>query len=163
MRVLLFCLFFLTACAFGQDTMIADKTLEGTYKKSMCTVDTLISLHLDKKIVIVDSTNLEYEFKSGKRSYVEIRLRSTICSCKDCSFADHLSIDVTGLKPGDKVSISPENTTWIHWNSMMMVNLEQNFAGTLTYNGENDFVLEVYKFIPAQPQVRYDGVRVVKS
>src|SRR5687768_5667849 len=118
MRFFLLFVLFWSVITFGQDTvLIADKTLEGAHKKSMCTVDTLISVHSDKKLVISDSTYLEYEFKPGKRSYVEIRLRSTICSCKDCSFADHLSIDVTGLKPGDQISISPSNTTWIHWNS----------------------------------------------
>ena len=81
----------------------------------------------------------------------------------DCSYADHILVDITGLKPGKEMELSPSNSVWIIWNSLMIPVSESTFSGVLKYNGEKDFSFEIFKYVPGQSWLTYDGIRVERQ
>lgn len=154
----------LTFNGFSQkDTASTDRSDEGIHKKSLCVVDTTVLIHDQKLLAIKDTNDWSYEFNQGSKKYLEINLRTTVCWCTDCSFAEHVLIDITGLKPGAKVKLNSENTTWLSWNSLMIGHAETHFKGQLIYNSDKSFTLQIYKFVPGQPSLKYDGIRIVRK
>jgi hypothetical protein len=163
-RVLFFLLIvFAFNCFSQEDSLSADRSIDGIHKKSSCVVDTTIVIQNQKNLVIKDTTDWNYEFASGAKKYLEVNLRTTVCWCTDCSFAEHVLIDITGLKPGDKIKLTSQNTTWLAWNSMMIGHSEINFKGQLVYNSDQSFTLEIYKFVPGKSELKYDGICIVEK
>ncbi len=163
-RLLFVFIFVFGLNSFSQkDSLSADRSHEGMHKKSSCVVDTTIVIQDQKNLVIKDTTDWNYEFDSGKKKYLEVNLRTTVCWCTDCSFAEHVLIDITALKPGDKIKLTNQNTTWLSWNSMMIGYSELNFKGYLVYNSDQSFTLEIFKFLPGKNELKYDGIRVEKK
>jgi hypothetical protein len=162
-KILLLLPLFFSLNGFSQkDTLSVDRSDEGMHKKTSCVVDTTIVIQDQKSLIIKDTTDWNYEFVSGKKKYLEVSLRTTVCRCTDCSFAEHVLIDITGLKPGDKIKLTSQNTTWLAWNSLMIGHSEINFKGQLVYNSDQSFTLEIYKFVPGKNELKYDGIRVEK-
>jgi hypothetical protein len=145
------------------DSTTWDRTMDGVYKKSLCAVDTVVTVYTQKSLVIKDSTNWTYEFAAGKRTYLEIKIRTTFCWCVDCSYADHILIDITDLKSAESVEINSTNTVWITWNSLMMSSSETTFAGTLAYKNVSDFTFEIFKYVEGQSWLTYDGIKVERD
>ncbi|MBI3133334.1 MAG: hypothetical protein HYZ14_01555 [Bacteroidetes bacterium] len=139
-----------------------DRTMEGVHKRSLCVVDTMVTLYSQKTLVIEDSVDWSYDFAEGEKTYLEVKIRTTVCSCMDCSYADHVVIDISTLKPGDEVELNPSNTVWFIWNSWMIGSIEQTFTGSLKYTAANDFLIEIYKYVPGQSWLTYDGIKVLR-
>jgi hypothetical protein len=137
--------------------------MDGVHKRSLCLVDTVVTVHSQKKLLVEDSVDWAYDFVEGKQTYLEIKIRTTVCSCMDCSYADHILIDITGLKPKERIELNSSNAVWIIWNSMMMSYSETNFSGSLVYQGDADFTFEIFKYVPGQSWLTYDGIRVERQ
>lgn len=146
-----------------QDTTNRDRTLDGIHLRSKCVVDTSLVFHYNKSLVLKDSSNLIYEFVPGNKIYAEVWVRSTVCLCKDCSFSHHVIVDISTLKETGNLILTKENTVWISMNSMMISTLEKSFTGSIKLLGKNLVVMELLKFLPANPELIYDGMKVVKE
>lgn len=145
------------------DSIGWDRTMEGVNKRSRCLVDTVITVHSEKKLIVRDTVDWSYEFVSGSKTYLEVKIRSTVCSCSDCSFADHILVDVTDIQDGAPVALSVDNTHWFIWNSWMIGHAENTFAGTLDFVSADAMTLELYKYVPGQSWLTYDGIKIVRK
>jgi len=156
-------LFFILLPVFSAaqpDSSNWDRTMDGVNKKSMCLIDTVVTIYDHKLLVIEDSSVWSYDFAEGKRTYLEIKIRTTVCACIDCSYADHILIDITDLPVHEQVELNSGNAVWLIWNSLMIGHSEATFAGKLNYDNPSDFSLEIFKYVPGQSWLTYDGIRV---
>lgn len=132
-------------------------------KQHHCVVDTTLTLHKNKEFKISDTTNYSYTFLPGTQTYIELNLRTTVCQCKDCSFVYNIIVNVTNVKSLSNFVLTTANTYWFSLNSWMMPLQELSFSGIMSLTRHNMLLLDIYKFVPANPALKYDAIKIIKQ
>jgi hypothetical protein len=142
--------FTISTAAFGQknDSLTGPVNIvDGVYIPAYepCMYDSIARLHNKATFVIADSSTYNYTFQPGTKTYLELSIRTTKCRCSDCQSFNHLIIDLSELPDSGEMAVSPENLTWITWNSWIMPKTERFIDGALTLKGDA-ISLKIFSF-----------------
>ena len=69
---------------------------------------------------------------------------------------------ISTLKNISNFALNNENTVWFSLNSWIMPLQEKSFSGHMSLSDKNILTLDIYKFIPANPALKYDAIKIIK-
>lgn len=121
--------------------------IDGVYIQAFdpCSYDSTATLHFNAQLVLSDSSTFNYSFAKGNATYLELIIRTKKCRCSDCQFTKNIIVRLDSWNPDSTLVLTPDNCSYIYWNSWIRPELETRCNGTLQLkNGQVCLYLQPY-------------------